>query len=650
MDIGSPAARPERDGPPAPDGGDGDQGAYTWRDPLYQPGVARVHGLRFSIAAPFATLTLVVLLVLAILLGNYVRSVYMDRLESALATQAHLIAAEFEEMGGRGVASAALQEMVSARARTTENRITIIGADGTVLADSAADAATMVNHNQRPEVQEARRHGVGEAERTSATVDSGFMYVAVMTEANDQVVVRVAVDLNQVSEVVDRIRAAFLIAAVAAAAVVAFVAVQIANRIARPIEGLERQLKALAGGDLTARVVPSGPREVVELGWSSNRMAEELQASIVAIEQTRNRLQAVMASLEDGVILTDDDGVVLKLNRAAELVLRTSGVQTIGRPFPQVVRDHEIAEQLDRTLEDSSRDVSTVEHGVDRRTLLVTTQMAEGRQERLGLVVLRDVTRLRQLEQVRREFVANVSHELRTPLTSIRALAETLEAGALDEPEMASQFVERILVEVDRLTALVEDLLDMARLEAGRSPLNLEVHDLGEVIQHAADRLRAQVDRAKLSMRVEIGEDLEPIALDRVRIEQVLLNLVHNAIKFTPPGGSITIGVERGDGVLVTRVADTGVGVPLAEQERLFERFYKSDKARNSGGTGLGLAIAKNIVQAHGGEIAVESVPDAGATFRFTLPLTRKSGQKTRRSLRGAAVQRHERARLGVDE
>ncbi|HWK80974.1 MAG TPA: ATP-binding protein [Thermomicrobiales bacterium] len=647
MDIGSSAAKPDRD--PSP-GQIPAEGTYPWRNPLYQPGSRRAHGLRFSIAAPFAALTLVVLLILAIVLGNYARSVYMDRLEDALATQAQLVAVDYEQVAATNPPQGAIQTLVNARAQTTGNRITIIDADGRVLADSEADAATMVNHNQRPEVEEARSAGRGEDERTSATIDSGFMYVAVLTNANDGVVVRVAVDLDQVTEVVDRIRATFLVAAVAAAAVVAFLSIQIANRIARSIDGLERQLEAFAEGQLNARVVPSGPREVMELGWSYNRMADELQTSIVAIEQTRNRLQAVMASLEDGVILTDEDGVVLKLNRAAEHLLQATGVQALGRPFPQVVRDHEIAEQLDHTLEEHGREVSTVEHGVDRRTLLVTTQMAEGRQERLGLVVLRDVTRLRQLEQVRREFVANVSHELRTPLTSIRALAETLEAGALEEPEMAGQFVERILVEVDRLTALVEDLLDMARLEAGRSPLNLEVHDLGEVVEHAADRLRAQVDRAKLAMQVEIGDDLEPIALDRVRIEQVLLNLVHNAIKFTPPGGTITIGVERGDGVLVTRVTDTGVGIPEAEQERLFERFYKSDKARNSGGTGLGLAIAKNIVLAHGGEISVESRPDEGATFRFTLPLTRKSGQKKRRSMREAVVQRQLRARIGVDE
>ena len=611
----------------------------SWRDPLYQPDRRTIpHSLRFAIAAPFAALTLVVLLVLSVVLGDYARSVYTDRLEETLVTQAHLVATDYEHLAGEGASGATVQALVDDRAATTGNRITIVDANGKVLADSEAVAATMVNHNQRPEIAQARAVGIGEAERTSATVDHGFMYVAVTSGAGDGVIVRVAVDLDQVTHVVNRIRWLFLVAGVIAAMIVAVIAIQIANRIARPVERLESQLRALADGQLDARVVPSGPREIVELGWSSNRMAAELQASIEAIELTRNRLQAVMASLDDGVILTDAQGDVLKLNRAAEEMLRTTNAQMTGRPFPQVVRDHEIAEQLQQSLDGHSPEPATVEYGVERRTLLVTAQLVVGRQERMGLVVLRDITRLRELEQVRREFVANVSHELRTPITSIRALAETLEAGALDEPEVAGQFVGRILVEVERLGALVEDLLDMARLEAGRAPLHLEVHDMAIVVEHAVERLRAQVVRAGLSLDVSTGDDLEPIAVDRVRIEQVLLNLVHNAIKFTPPGGSITVRVERGDGVLVTTVADTGVGIPLEEQERLFERFYKSDKARNSGGTGLGLAIAKHIVQAHGGEIRVESAPGEGARFRFSLPLTRDRGARSGRSVRTASA------------
>jgi two-component system, OmpR family, phosphate regulon sensor histidine kinase PhoR len=236
-------------------------------------------------------------------------------------------------------------------------------------------------------------------------------------------------------------------------------------------------------------------------------------------------------------------------------------------------------------------------------------------------VVLRDVTELRRLERMRREFVANVSHELRTPLASIRAVVETLEAGAADDPVVASDFLRRIIGEVDHLVALVDELLDLARLESGRAVLKPEVCDPADLLSRAVERLRAQVERAGLVLRVEAPSDLPLVRVDRGRIEQVLINLVHNAVKFTPEGGEIVATAKSADGMLRVSVRDTGVGITAEELPRIFERFYKSDAARRSPGSGLGLAIAKHIVQAHSGTIWAESTPGAGATVSFTIPL-----------------------------
>jgi two-component system phosphate regulon sensor histidine kinase PhoR len=241
------------------------------------------------------------------------------------------------------------------------------------------------------------------------------------------------------------------------------------------------------------------------------------------------------------------------------------------------------------------------------------------------------VSELHRLENVRRDFVANVSHELRTPLTSIRAVVETLEAGAIDDPDVAMDFLGRIVGEVERLNALVEDLLDFARMEAGRAPLQIEKIDIGKAVRRGAERLMPQVERAGLTLTFDIAEVLTEIAVDIKRIEQVLLNLIHNAIKFTPAGGEISVSVSRQNQDIVIKVKDTGIGIEEEEQGRLFERFYKSDKARRSDGTGLGLAIAKHIVQLHGGTLWVDSVPGEGATFTFTLPV---SGKKARRRAR----------------
>ena len=579
------------------------------------------NSLRMRLLLPFLISTVLVLLLLSLFLGNRARDIYITRLEDELHTQAILLGDD----AGRGLETAHpdadVRKIVADLSALMSSRLTIVGPDGWVIADSEADPATMENHGNRPEVIQARAVGLGESERRSATIDEDFLYVAVPIEQSPGAVARVAVSIHDVDVVIARIQR-YIMAAAAAAILLAVAASWfISGRIARPLDKLRHQALAVAGGDFTSRVEPDGTQEIGDLGRAFNAMTAELQAQVATIERTGTRLEAVMAGLADGVILTDVQGKVIRLNRAAERMLETDEAAATGRPFVQVVRDHDLAGQLREALEGQNQLPVTIEHGLDRMILQATAQIVTGSQERLGLVVLRDVTRLRQLELVRREFVANVSHELRTPLTSIRALTETLEAGAVDDREMTADFLARILGEVDRLTALVEDLLDMARLEAGRAPLEIAMVDPGELVQRGADRLRPQVERARLRLAVKLGEHLVPVPADRTRIEQVLLNLIHNAIKFTPAGGAITIGVERDGDVIATTVSDTGVGIPESEQARLFERFYKSDKARHSTGTGLGLAIAKHIVQLHGGEISVESHPGSGARFRFTLPI-----------------------------
>jgi len=573
------------------------------------------------IALPFLATTTVILLFLALLLGNAARTIYTDRLEQELQSQAAILADDAGRAMTENGGVVAVQESVDSLAPLIPSRLTIIDADGSVIADSEGDPATMENHSDRPEVIAARNSGVGEAQRSSSSVDDDFLYVAVPIQQIPGAVARVAVSLHDVDVVVTRIQR--WIAAAAGAAIFISIGLSwlVTGRLVRPLSMLRDQTMAVAAGDLGARVMLDSTQEIRDLGTAFNAMTSELQYSVQTIERTGIRLEAVLAGLADGVILTDDQGTVIRLNRAATEMLEVSDEQAVGRPYMQAVRDHELARQLREAFQGRPPESVTVEYGLKRLQLLSNVRIIEGAGERLGLVVLRDVTLLRQLEQVRREFVANVSHELRTPLTSIRALAETLEAGAIDERELAEDFIARILGEVDRLTALVEDLLDMARLEAGRSPLQLVEISPEDLIRKGADRLRPQVERARLSLDVEFGEGLVPIQVDRTRIEQVLLNLVHNAIKFTPPGGAITIRVERDGRFITTTVRDTGVGISETDQARLFERFYKSDKARHSEGTGLGLAITKHIVQLHGGQISVESVLGEGSAFRFSLPI-----------------------------
>ncbi len=580
---------------------------------------------------PFVALVALVLLGLAILFGSLARQLYVNRLSDQLTAQALLVGDSVSRVIGAGASRTEVAALVDALGTRVESRLTIVAGDGTVLADSDADPATMENHASRPEILEARRDGSGFENRWSETIDAQFLYVAVPIDGTPGLISRVAVPIAEIDSTVQRVQRLILAAAAAAIAMSVAIAWFISGRIARPLEDLRHQAHAVAAGDLTARVVPVATHELAEVGHAFNTMTEELQASLDALDQTRTRLEAVLSGLADGVVLTDEAGLVLRLNASAEQLLETSEASAIGQPFVLVCRDYELQHLLRQALEGASTPQATIEHGLNRRTLLTTASVVTGTRERLGLVVLRDISELRRLETVRREFVANVSHELRTPLTSIRAVVETLESGAVEDERVAKEFLGRIVGEVDRLTALVEDLLDLARLEAGRSKMRLEWIDPGELVMAGADRLRPQLERAGLTMTVARGEHLVPIEVDRVRIEQVLINLVHNAIKFTPHGGEVSLAVAQRDGTTEITVGDTGVGIAREEQSRLFERFYKSDKARRSEGTGLGLAIAKHIVQSHGGEISVESDVGKGATFRFTLP-NRPGDARRRRS------------------
>ena len=587
--------------------------------------------LRLRLALPFILLFVAILLVLSLFLGSRAREIYVDRLTDELGMQATILADSVGRELTRGASPAQIQEMVTGFSDDLTTRITIVGPDGAVYADNVGDPLTMENHANRPEIVRALARGEGESSRESATLDREFLYVAVPIADVDGAVARVAVPTDEVRATVQTIWAWTLIAAAVAIAMVVAIAWFIAGRIVGPLEELRKQAHAVAGGDLTARVDPSETREFAEVGYAFNRMTEELETSHDALDQARLRLEAVLAELADGVVITDDEGLVLRMNTAAETLLAAPEANAIGKPFVQVARDHELNLLLRSALDGQEHSEAAIEHGLNRRTLLTTAQVVEDARERLGLVVLRDISELRRLETVRREFVANVSHELRTPLTSIRAMVETLEAGAIEDEAITSDFLARIVGEVDRLNALVEDLLDLARLEAGRTTLNYATVDPAEVVRTGADRLRLQIERAQLTMDVSAEGALQPIRVDRARLEQVLINLVHNAIKFTPAGGAIHLQVRQGDDNTTIEVRDTGIGIAPIEQIRLFERFYKSDKARRSEGTGLGLAIAKHIVQAHGGTISVESVVGEGATFRIVVPNRKPKARDRRR-------------------
>jgi two-component system phosphate regulon sensor histidine kinase PhoR len=327
------------------------------------------------------------------------------------------------------------------------------------------------------------------------------------------------------------------------------------------------------------------------------------------------------------VIITDGAEKVRLINPAAARLLDTSESEAVGRPFTQVVRYHKLIQLWQRSRERREEVEEAIEvYRQDTFLRVIVTPLDDEGMEGT-LTILQDLTRIRRLETVRRDFISNVSHELRTPLASLKALVETLRDGALEDTETALRFLNRMETEVDALTQMVNELLELSRIESRQVPLQLAPATIEEVILPAVERLRPQAERAGLNLMVTLLPDLPRVQADIERAQQVVTNLVHNAIKFTPPGGQVAVSAEVMGEEMVIAVRDTGMGIAAEDLSRIFERFYKADRARSGGGTGLGLAIAKHIVQAHGGRIWAESGGEGqGSTFYFTLPLWKEQG------------------------
>ena len=354
-----------------------------------------------------------------------------------------------------------------------------------------------------------------------------------------------------------------------------------------------------------------------------NKMALLVSDVIAASTAERDRFSIILSNMADGIFVVDGDSRITLLNQAAQRMFRLEAQEAIGRSFIEATHDSEVYHVLRLCLESHKQQSSFVETRTHRLYLGV---VATPLQKHAGCILLvQDLTEVRRLETVRRDFVANISHELRTPIASLKALAETLQEGAIKDPSVAGEFLGRIEVEVDKLAQMTKELGELSNIESGVSPLVKAPADIYTLACDAAERLRAQAKRAGLEIEIDVPSSIPDVLMDRDRMERVLVNLIHNSIKFTPPGGRIIISAEWEEDGVVVAVADTGVGIDPADLPRIFERFYKADKARSGGGTGLGLAIARHTVEAHGGRIWAESTQGAGTTIRFSLPVEASS-------------------------
>jgi two-component system phosphate regulon sensor histidine kinase PhoR len=364
--------------------------------------------------------------------------------------------------------------------------------------------------------------------------------------------------------------------------------------------------------------LPTDLRQIENLSNAIASLKTTFDLQLSTINSENARLSTVLEQLTDGVIIADASGLIQFANPAAQKLFETSNV--LGRSITEIVRNHQLVDAWRRCQQTREVQSESVELPARRQFLqliAIPDAHASG-----SLLLVQDLTRVRKLETVRRDFISNVSHELRTPLASLKALTETLQSGALADPDAGPRFLSRISTEVDALTQMAQELLDLSRIESGQVELIIAPLEPKSLVTSAADRMKMQAERAGLKLLVKCEDGLQNIRADVSRLEQVLVNLIHNAVKFTKPGGEIALEAVSSKGGVRFAVRDTGVGIPAESLSRIFERFYRVDRSRTGSGTGLGLSISKHIIEAHGGRIWAESEEGRGSAFYFEIPVS----------------------------
>lgn len=515
-------------------------------------------------------------------------------------------------------AADALADMIG---RTTSARVTVIAADGTVLGDSDLDddkVRHIENHARRPEILVAIEHGIGTSRRYSTTAHTNMLYVAVpFKRADSRGTVRVAMALHDVDVAVGRLRTMLLLAGLLGLAVALVMSGLASHLLARTLRSLVSSARAMAAGHRGRRIRIESDDEIAGIAGSLNRMAEELEDTVATLATERDRMEAVLEGMTDAVVALDEHHRVTLVNASAQRLL--GGLESpVGRTLAELVRAPALQE-LVLELGDEPADLEFDLPGPSRARLLAHA----ARQQSAGgvVLVLRDVTRMRELEAIRRDFVANVSHELRTPVSVIRANAETLLGRAQPDPERAHAFTKAILSNAERLSRLIADLLDLARIEAGETTLDVRRLTLEPAIIRATETLAEAARDKQLALSVDVAPDLAAAA-DSKALDQVLLNLLDNAVKYTLAGGHVVVRAREADGHVRVEVHDDGPDIDPRHRQRIFERFFRVDpgRSRAPGGTGLGLSIVRHLVESMGGRAGVDPASPHGSVFWFTLP------------------------------
>ena len=532
-----------------------------------------------------------------------------------------------------------LQTIVRELSRRALARVTLVDSTGRVLADSAVsdrDLATIENHRTRPEIEQAIATGSGTDLRASHTTGDRTLYRAVRLNeqgtTSSPLYLRLGLPMTALEQELAKLKRNLTIAFGSAFLIAVGLSIWLARSLTKPLSDMATAARQLAAGDHSVRIQTRSRDEVGLLANTLNHMTDELRSKIEELSEDRAQLLAMLTSMVEGVMVLDYKGRILQVNPALERMFGVTRAETRGRQFAEVFGHPELNALVSTVLATRTGQEDEIILTPSGRCLDVEASVAGGEQdnEACAVLVFHDITELRRLENIRKDFVANVSHELRTPLTSIKGYVEALLDGGKDDPATSVRFLDIILKQSDRLNLILEDLLQLSKIESGQVQFKQEPLHLGSVVERTIAMIKPLADKKQHRLSAQIAPNLPLITGDEERLVQVLANLLDNAIKYTPEGGQITVAARRmplaqadvrRNSVELT-VTDTGIGIPEQDRPRVFERFYRVDKARSRelGGTGLGLAIVRHIVEGHGGQIWVEGNMPTGSRFVVRLP------------------------------
>ncbi len=568
------------------------------------------------------------LFIAGVLIYSSERKRSLTQLEKSIASQTQLLSETFADPLNANWEIVKADSLADELSQKIEGRITIINREGKVIADSyrsGEDLLLMENHSNRPEVISALQDTIGKSIRFSNTVKTDMLYLALPVKARGEIigVARIALPLNELEHQRNRIIGIVFIGLLIAFIFSLVLSFGFTNAVTKPLRQMMQIGKRISQGDFTQKIRVRTKDEIGELSQILNQMSIELSRKIAQITEDKSQLQSILSSMTEGVLAVDHQGKVLLVNNALSKMFELDAF-FYEKAHYEIIRDHDLNQFIREVLstkEEKRKEISFFYP--QERDFMIQSTLVERQKENaiFAVFVFHDITELKKLERIRKDFVANVSHELKTPLTSIKGFVEALQDGAIKNPEKSISFLSIISHHTDRMNKIISDLLQLSQIESKEFELKTEPFSLKEVIQEVVFALRSSADQKSQNLKIDVHLPDQKVLGDKYRINQALTNLVDNAIKYTPEKGNIKIQTQDKGNSIEIAVVDDGIGIPKKDLSRIFERFYTIDKARSRelGGTGLGLSIVRHIVEAHGSKVSVESEMGKGSRFSFAL-------------------------------